>query len=248
MTAFLRSSLVIGLLFGLAQQAPAQAELKAVIDKAIKAHGGADKLNKFKAIQTKAKGKLEILNGIDFTQESTMQLPDKLKDVLQMEIMGQNVTVTTVFDGKKVYINANGQAIPITDAIQNEIKEVMQMANVMRMVALTEKGYELASLGEIKVNDCPAIGIRVSKKGQRDANLYFDKENGLAVKVERRGVDPMSGQEFTEERFITDYQDKDGMKIAKKVSVLRDGKKYMEAEVLEIKFLDKVDDSEFKEP
>jgi hypothetical protein len=51
-----------------------------------------------------------------------------------------------------------------------------------------------------------------------------------------------------EERIILEYQDVDGMKSAKKVLVNRDGKKFTEAEVLEVKFLDKVDDAEFTKP
>lgn len=242
----------VGMFILLAAVAPARADedakLREIVAKAIKAHGGADKLAKFNAMQTKAEGKLEILSGIPFTSESTVQYPDKFKEVAQMEIMGQQVKVITVYDGKKASITANGKAVPVTDKIQNEIKEAMEMAGVMRMVLLTNKGYELSSLGEIQVNGRPAVGVRVSHKGSRDLNLYFDKKTGLVAKAERRGVDPMSGQEFTEERIVKEYQDKDGVKVAKKVLVNRDGKKYMEVEVSDVKFLDKVDPSEFKEP
>ncbi len=247
MCRFLRLPLVAVLLLGFTQLAAAEGE-KAIIEKAVKAHGGAAKLNKFKAAQTKAEGKLDLLGGITFTSDSTVQYPDKFKEVTQLEVMGKQVTVTTVYDGKKVYINANGTAVPVSDKVEEEVKEVMRIGGLMRMVFFTEKGYELASLGEIQVNDRPAVGVRVSKKGGRDINLYFDKKTGLVAKVERRGVDPMGGQEFTEERVIKEYQDKDGMKIAKKLLINRDGKKYMELDITEVKFLDKVDDSEFKQP
>lgn len=125
---------------------------------------------------------------------------------------------------------------------------MMRIGAIMRMAFLTDKGYELSSLGEVQVNGQPAVGVRVSHKGSRDVSLYFDKKTGLVAKVERRAVDPMTGQEVTEERIIKEYQDKDGMKAAKKVLINRDGKKYMELDISEIKYLDKVDDSEFKEP
>lgn len=248
MRAILSTCLVFGLLTGAAVRAADQPTPQAVIDKAIKAHGGVEKLTKHTASQTKTKGTLEALNGITFTSETTVQFPDKLKDVMEMQVMGQNVTLVTVYNGKQASITANGQAVPLPDKALDEVKEAVSMLGVMRMVGLTKKGYELAPLGEAKVNDRPAVGVRVTRKNARDLNLYFDKETGLVVKVERRGVDPMSGQEFTEERVITEYQEKDGMKYAKKVVIHRDGKKYLEAEVLETKFLDKVDDSEFKQP
>ena len=247
MCRLLRWPLVAALLLGFVQLAAAEGE-KAIIEKAVKAHGGAEKLKNIKAVQTKTEGKLDLLGGIAVTSESTVQFPDKFKEVSQMEIMGKQVTVTTVYDGKKVYINANGNSVPVSDKIEEEVKDVMRMGAIMRMAFLNDKGYELSSLGEAQVNGQPAVGVRVSHKGDRDVSLYFDKKTGLVAKVERRAVDPMTGQEVTEERIIQEYQDKDGMKAAKKVLINRDGKKYMELDVTEIKYLDKVDDSEFKEP
>jgi hypothetical protein len=103
-------------------------------------------------------------------------------------------------------------------------------------------------LGEVKVKGRPAVGVTASRKGAKDINLYFDKETGLLAKVEMRRRDLMSGEEVTEERIITEYQEAEGRKVAKKVEVLRDGKAFLEAEVTEVKVLEKVDDSEFAKP
>ena len=58
----------------------------------------------------------------------------------------------------------------------------------------------------------------------------------------------MSGQEITEERFITEYQELNGQKVAKKVELQRDGKAFIELEILEVQMLEKLDDSEFARP
>jgi hypothetical protein len=55
-------------------------------------------------------------------------------------------------------------------------------------------------------------------------------------------------QEVDEERIIKEYQDTDGPKTAKKVLVNHDGKKYLELEVLEVKYPDEIDDSDFQKP
>ena len=57
-----------------------------------------------------------------------------------------------------------------------------------------------------------------------------------------------SGEDVAEERIILEYQDVNGLKSAKKVLINRDGKKFTEAEVLDVKFLDKLDDAEFVKP
>ena len=81
-----------------------------------------------------------------------------------------------------------------------------------------------------------------------DSSLYFDKDTGLLAKTERRAVDPMSGQEVNEERIVTEYQKLEGMQSPKRILVNRDGKKFMEAEIVEVKFLDKVDPQTFGKP
>ena len=56
----------------------------------------------------------------------------------------------------------------------------------------------------------------------------------------------MTGNEMTEERIVQEYQKSpEGLPAPKKLVVKRDGKDYLTAEVLEFKFLEKLDDSEF---
>jgi len=93
-----------------------------------------------------------------------------------------------------------------------------------------------------------AVGVRVASKGRKDISLYFNKETGLLAKVEHRTIDPMNGNEITEERIITEYTKTDGVPTPKKVTVNHDGNKYMEVEILETKRLEKLEDSEFAKP
>jgi len=157
------------------------------------------------------------------------------------------ISVETRVNGDKVSITANGNDVPMTDSIKAAMKDVQHVIKVARLSALVkDKGYELSSAGEAKVNDAPAVGVRVSMKGQKDVTLYFDKKTNLLAKVEHRTVDAMTGNEVTEERIITEYQKSpEGLPAPKKVVVKRDGKDYLTAEVLEFKFLEKLDDSEF---
>jgi hypothetical protein len=248
MRSFMTPSLVIALLL-LASGAARAADddVKAIIDKAIKAHGGADKLNQDKASQTKNKGTIELFGGISFTEETTMQA-NRFKSVLVLQVSGQTVTQTTVFNGEKAWVNVVDKTMELEGKTMDEVKEVIYLARVSRLTTLKDKPFELSSLGELKVNDRPAVGVKVASKGHRDVNLFFDKETGLVAKIERQGVDPMTEKEFNEERIITEYQEKDGVKFPKKAVINRDGKKFIEVEVLEIKTRDKVDDSEFAKP
>jgi hypothetical protein len=250
----MRARLFVLVGFGLAlvcpASLPAQEDLGAVIDKAIKAHGGADKINKHKAGQVKSKGTVDV-NGmtIGYMEEAWFHLPDKLKSVQELDINGTAVKMMIGYDGKNAWINVNGMNIDMMlDKIADLMKEQVYLSEVSRLTVLKDKKFELSSLGEAKVQDKPAIGVRVASKGHKDINLYFDKDSGLLVKFEHRTTDLNTMQELNEERIFLEYSDHDGMKEPKRLQVNRDGKKYIEGEVLEVKYLDDIDDTQFSKP
>jgi hypothetical protein len=223
-------------------------DAKAIIEKAIKAHGGADRLAKFNAVRSKAKGTIDLAGGIAFTSESAVQYPDKLKETVEVEVNGNKATVVTVYNGKKGWISINGETKEMDDKLLDAMKEAVHGMQIMRMAFTKDKKCEFSPLGEIKVNDQPAVGVKVSAKDHKEVNLYFDKKTGLLVRMDHQTIDAMTGKEVAEERIITAYQEIDKVQVAKKVVINREGKKYIEVEITEQKSLEKLDDEEFGKP
>jgi len=240
----------IGLILALAQSSQAGGdEAAAIIDKAIEAHGIKGKTSQAFAYRGKNKGTLHV-GGLDleFTQQVAVQTPDKFKEVLDLNVNDQKVTVTTVFDGKQGWIKANDTEIKVEKELLNEFKEVAHLMRLSVAMFLKDKALKYSLLGETKVNGKPAVGIQVSAKGNKDIDFYLDKATGLLAKIQRRAFDSQSGQEVTEERIIKDYHVVDGLKIAKNVEVRRDGQPLLEAEAVEAHVLERIDDSEFVKP
>jgi outer membrane lipoprotein-sorting protein len=238
---------------GGAARADEKADLQKVIDKAIKAMGGEEKLAKYKAETYKMKGKFYGMGeGIDYTGEVSVQVPDKVRIQIDGDAGGMKVTFfIRVADGKKVWMKAFGQETKeITDKDElAEVKEANHEERVASLLPLKEKGYELASLGEVKVDNKPAIGMRVSHKGFRDVNLFFDKDSGLLVKREGTVKDfDMGGKEFMQETLLSDYKEVSGVKRPMKLLINRDGKKYVEGELTDVELKEKLDDSVFAKP
>jgi len=239
----------VAVVLGMSSLSRAQDDPKAIIEKAIKAHGGAEKLDKIKGVQVKSQGKIELAGGLPFTQEMSTSYAGKFKEVLALEANGQKVNVVTVYNGDKAWLTVNGMEQNLPDKVLDELKEAAYAIKAARMTPLlTDKEFTLSPLGEAKVNDRPVVGVKISSKGHRDISVYFDKANGLLAKTESRRLDGQSMQDVDEERIVTGYQDIDGIKTAKKVLLNHDGKKFMEVEVTEVKFLDRVDDNEFQKP
>src|SRR5207244_2885073 len=155
------------------------------------AHGGEAKLKSFKAFQSKSKGTLEIMGmKISFSQEAVAAFSGKLKNVMEMDVSGMKVRIISVFDGTKGWLAGSVVNKEMDDKMIAETKEALYVMDIERLAPLkADNTLTLTSLGESRVNDRPAAGVRVSKAGHRDVSLYFDKTTGLLAKVEHRAAD-----------------------------------------------------------
>lgn len=224
-------------------------DVKAVVQKAIKAHGGVKNLAKQKAIHVKASGTLDFMNNLKFTTESFFQDPDKFKNVVDLEINNMNISVVQVFNGKRFWVSIMGKTMELKDKKDiDELRENLHAESLTNLVGLNAKGVLLSALGEVKINDRPAIGVRASSKGHRDVNLYFDKKSHMLVKSEARTVDFQSKQEVSQEKFYSDYREIDGIQQPGKLIIHQDGKRHITLDITSVKFLDRHEDSVFAEP
>ena len=156
-----------------------------------------------------------------------------------------------VFHIERIYLKDLSLEIPNAPQVFAERENPRIDINLHNEARGLDAGiYEVVLTATVtaKVKDKTALGLNLSREGKKDIALFIDKKTHLICKIEMRTRDLMSGQEVTEERFITEYQELAGNKVAKKVEVLRDGKALLEAEVLEVQAFEKFDDSEFAQP
>ncbi len=226
----------------------AQEDAKAILQKAVKAHGGKEKLAKPHGQSSKSKGSIELFGGLSFTQESISDLAGAFKETVTVETNNSRFTTVTVLEGGKGWTKTDSE---IKDLDQGALEEIKQAINLMLLGTLRfvdDPDYVVTSLGASTVEGKPALGVKVAHKGFRDADLYFSKETGLLVKIGRQAYDPTLMRDVAEERLIQDYQEVDGVKVPKQIQVNRNGKRFMNAEITDFKFLDKVDPAEFAKP
>jgi hypothetical protein len=175
-------------------------------------------------------------------------LPDKLKDNMELTIGGQAVKVQTLVSGDTVSITANGKEVPVNDDVKKAIKEALETLRTARLVnLLNDKNIELSIFGEEKVEGKPAVGVAIAGKNRKSVTLFFDRKTGLLAKLVHRTLESGTGNEVNEERIVQLYEkNKDGVPLPKKVLITHDGKKFLEAEVVEMTLLESIDASEFK--
>ncbi len=246
---FGRSLMVVVLCLAFAPIVHAQEEVRAVIEKAAKAHGNPDQ--KVVAYQVKAKGKIDVMGMmLTFSSDSIVHGVKQFKETVQIDVMGQQITTIQVLNGDKAWVNALGQTMELEGDQLKEMKEQAYESEVVMIWPLLKKGsqFKFSPLGDAQVEGKPAIGVKVSHDGHRDVDLYFDKESYLLVKTETRMLHPIAMQEVPAVAHYTDYKENNGIKEARKLVLYLDGQKFLDAEITETKLLENVDENEFAKP
>ena len=227
-----------------------EAEVRAVVDRAIAAHGGAEKLARYTAATMKIRGRLFNAHGetCDFTGV-TAGGPRRLRVEVNLTAFGRPLRTVQVLNGGQGWVAQNGRARPLSKEEMEEEREHLHAGVVSHLVALRDKRFQVASLGEVSVQGREALGVRVRCEGHRDVSLHFHKMTGLLLRSECVVKDLESGgRELTVETFYDGYRPVDGVQVAHRFTIRRDGRLYVQSEALEVKVAEKLDDRLFARP
>jgi hypothetical protein len=226
-----------------------ESQVKQVLDKAIQALGGEEKLSKAHALNWKSKGKITIEgNENEISTEATVQGSDHFRSVFDGEFNGNKFQGVSVLNGDKGWRKFGGQILVMDpDALKNEKRTVYLMLIPSTIMPLKSKDFKVETAADETIKGKPAATLKVTGPDGKDFTLYFDKESGLPVRLVAK-VAGWMGEEYVQESTFSDYKDFGGFKKASKVSIKRDGEDFLRAEVTDFKVLDKVPAETFAEP
>jgi hypothetical protein len=224
-------------------------EAKAVIEKAIKAAGGEEKLAKARCLTWKVKGTITINEDEgQVTGTTTTEGLDRYRAEFEANLNGNTVKGVVVLNGDKGWRKLGEETMELdADTLANEKRSAyLQLATTL-LVSLKGKGFKIESADDGKVGDKPASVVKATGPDGKDFTIYFDKEGGLPLKLVAKMIG-FQGDEFTQESKYSDYKDFNGIKKATKVETKRDGQRFLDGEVIEFKVLDKAESQTFTEP
>lgn len=231
------------------QSADGPEATKAIVDKAIKAHGGEEKLTKSKAATWKAKGRYFSLGQeIPFTGSWALQPPDKARIAVEGELKGRKFRRILVTDGSSGWIKLDDAVEEMNKVTLAEEKERLYASWLASLTPLKGKEFTLSPLEERRVGERLAVGVKVSHPDYRDVSLFFDKQNGLLLLSETRLKDLTSGSAILQEVIYGDYRDMAGVKRAMQVTVRWDRKKQAEATLHDYVAVERLEDNVFAKP
>jgi hypothetical protein len=230
--------------------AQAQDDPKALVERAIKAHGGEAKVAKLKVMTIKVKGKMTFLPGLggtDLLIDDTWHMPSQYKSAMRLKHDGQDVEFIKVVNGDKGWVSSwMGMVQPMTKEDLAEFKEQKYAEDLERLGFLQDNRYTLATIKDSISGLNPSVGVKITSKGHREVTLYFDMASSLLIG--RRHFILEAGKEILQEVFYEDFEDQDGLTHYTRLVGKRDGKNFFEGEVAEIKFFEKLDEKVFARP
>jgi hypothetical protein len=250
MCHILRTSLVLAGALAVAGVAHAQDDARALLERAIKARGGEERLAKIKAWQTKTKGTLELpmVGSTEFTGQAFVQPPNRSRVDIELSVMGQTVPVQVAYDGTSAWRSLMGNTMDISGPELKNMQASAYVQHIALLVPLKDKQYTLALLEEIKVEGKPAVGLKITARDRPEIKLFFDKESALLVRIERMVYDRQEDKEVPAETTFSDHKATDGVTFPMRSRVVRGGMKVEETQTLEIKFTDQLDPKLFQKP
>lgn len=233
----------------LTSAATAQDPVRVLIQRAIVAHGGLEKLSRVRADKVTLRGTLHVgSSAVPFTNDLTIQAPGQFKSIVRIKEGGRERTIVHLLDGEKASITIDGFPQTVSGSNLAQMRQTLQLDQAMKLAPLlTDPSFTVALLGEYRYNGRIVVGVRVVGRGQRDLRLYFDKETALLAKSEHL-LDGFGGKDVRQEAYYADYRELGGFRRAGKVTAYRDGKKVMEAELIDAHRFDRIDPSEFSRP
>jgi hypothetical protein len=178
---------------------PVQAEeARDIIDKGIAALGGPKALETQKAMTWKVKGTFHAFGApIPYTADYAFKFPNKLRFDMAMNAQGQEMKMTVLYNGQKGWEIALGQEQEMTETKRKETHHMVHAMSVSMLLPLADKAYRLTSLGDSQDGGRTLVGVKVSREGERDVSLFFDKATGLLHKSSFRALDEIQMKEVT---------------------------------------------------
>jgi hypothetical protein len=217
-------------------------EARAIVMRAIKASGGEAALKKHEAATWTEKGTYYGMgDGLPYVGKLAMQLPGQFR----MEVVG---VFTIVVDNDKAWMNAGGETKKLEGEALKRQQHNQKAGLITSLLPLKDQAFKLAAVDSVEVDKKMAVGVKVTRKDYPEVKLYFDKESGLLVKNQLKVYSEEEQKEVTQEQYLSKYKEIDGAQVPTHIVIKRDGKLFVETDIVELKAAGKLDAKIFAMP
>ena len=205
---------------------------KAVLAKAQKAIGGADKLAGLKDVTVTAKSQLTGPMG-------SMSVDQKIRVVYPSTLRQENTLpfgkIEVYTDGKGGWMKAPQGQMPLPGPQLQQAKgEIFRLTETL-LLSDRDPNRTVNFVKKEKVGDREAEVVEVSSKEGDQVSVYVDAQNGQILKKRYQGM-AMAGPAATVEEVYEDFRETGGLRVPFKTTVFQNEKKFAELVYSEVQY------------
>ncbi len=166
----------------------------------------------------------------------------------RMEIIGQFISV---IDKDKAWMSFMGMTMDLDGKALEVAQKGLLVNYAMSLIPVQKPNKEfklsLARSETIEGEECECV--KIDHKNMPTVTLLFSKKTGLIKKTAfTNAVPELQFKEVKEEAVYHEYKKFDGFLSPTKITMFRDGKKFVESNPQKMSYPDKIDDKEFEKP
>jgi hypothetical protein len=207
-----------------------------IIDKAIRADGGEDRLEGLSGFTSK--NQTVYADGPTWSQEFTVQLPGRYRAETKVEPEGKTRSLV-VMDGDHGWLQVNGDVTPYPSSFLTSMQKYtipyLGPRSILRLHARQKNPKcRFSTPGECRIDGHPAVGLQMTLEGGPQETWFFDKESGRLLREESHTAN-FEGDDTVTVTTYEDYQIFDGYPLARRATTQRDGKLAWTRELIDFK-------------
>lgn len=213
-----------------------------VVEKGVKAHGGADALKKHPGGEYTVEGDLTVRGEKGkYTSTVSYALPDKFRVSMDTTVGANKSATVCVVNADRVKVTTDGKAVELKKELKAEFLQLAAIQEVSLLYPLLDKDkFTLKAEKDDKVDGKEAAVVLVSRKGAKDMRLCFDKESGRLVRYTYKLPDPLGGEADTEVT-LGEFKEFSGVLQPTVLKLKQNGKDLMTQKVTNLKLVEKPD-------
>jgi hypothetical protein len=168
-------------------------------------------------------------------------------DCSRLEIKTDKNHDILVFNKTTGWVKEDGKVRVMTQEEITEARESAYMDWVGMTLPIREQGITIKSLPAIKEETQTLLGVKISKKGMPDLELWVEAKTYLPVR-QRYQFQPPDDKVVTMESRMSEYKKFNGVVIGTKSTVYRNGQKWLETEVIDAQLYTDGKQLDFEKP
>jgi hypothetical protein len=232
-----------------------QTDAKQLVDRALEAHGGVERLARPRAytvvVEMTSKSKRSPAVASSRATHS-FQPPNQYRLEEDTQRGGRPSKYVEVYNGGRGWTKRDGVLQAMAPKSAAQPPDVQQGFGYKFVLILRDRANTATALGESRVDGTTVFGVKLTRpvgRGAEERRLFFDKETALLVKSELHAK-LSTGGELASEQTWADWRVIDGIAVPHRVTnAIRDTAGNIHERVFsDFKFADKLDAKLFDRP